>query len=113
MTRELGIHGEAYGGSYTAEQNEQFTAKFQAIMLELREGFLAGNSVDSDVVQATIAKHYEFVLQFWKPSREAYKSLALSYILPTPYRDSIEAVEPGLAQFNHDAIVVWANAKLD
>jgi len=113
MDRQFGIQGSQFNNDYTAEQNEKFTAQFQAIMVELREGFLAGNSVDSDVVQATIAKHYEFVLQFWKPSREAYKSLALSYILPTPYRDSIEAVEPGLAQFNHDAIVVWANANLD
>ena len=113
MYRQFGIQGSQFNNDYTAEQNEQFTAQFQAIMLELREGFLAGNSVDSDAVQATIAKHYEFVLQFWKPSRETYKSLALSYILPTPYRDSIETVEPGLAQFNHDAIVVWANVNLD
>ena len=113
MDRQFGIQGSQFNNDYTAEQNEQFTAQFQAIMLELREGFLAGNSVDSDAVQATIAKHYSFVLQFWKPSRDGYKSLALSYILPTPYRDSIEAVEPGLAQFNHDAIVVWANANLD
>lgn len=113
MTRELGIHGEAYGGSYTAEQNQQFTAQFGAIMLELRDEFLAGDSIDSDAVQATIAKHYAFCLQFWTPTREAYKSLALSYVLPTPYRESIEAVEPGLAKFNHDAIVVWADANLD
>jgi hypothetical protein len=113
MDRQFGIQGSQFNNDYTAEQNEQFTAQFQAIMLELRESFLAGNSVDSDVVQTTIAKHYEFVLQFWKPSRDGYKSLALSYILPTPYRDSIEAVEPGLAKFNHDAIVVWANANLD
>ena len=113
MTRELGIHGEAYGGSYTAEQNQQFTAQFGAIMLELRDEFLAGDSIASDAVQATIAKHYAFCLQFWTPTREAYKSLALSYVLPTPYRESIEAVEPGLAKFNHDAIVVWADANLD
>jgi hypothetical protein len=113
MTRELGIHGEAYGGSYTAEQNEQFAAEFGAIMLELREAFLAGEAINSDAAQQAIAKHYAFCLKFWKPTREAYKSLAMSYLLPSPYRESIEAVEPGLAKYNYDAIVIWADANLD
>ena len=112
MDRQFGIQGSQFNNDYTAEQNQQFTAQFGAIMLELRDEFLAGDSIDSDAVQATIAKHYAFCLQFWTPTREAYKSLALSYVLPTPYRESIEAVEPGLAKFNHDAIVVWADANL-
>jgi hypothetical protein len=37
----------------------------------------------------------------------------MSYLLPSPYRDSIEAVEPGLAKYNHDAIVIWADANLE
>jgi len=113
MIREVGIHGEAYGGSYTAEQNEQFVAEFGAIMLELREAFLAGEAITSDAAQQAIAKHYDFCLKFWTPTRDAYKSLAMSYLLPSPYRDSIEAVEPGLAKYNHDAIVIWADANLD
>lgn len=113
MDRQFGVQGSQFNNDYSKEQNEQFTAEFGVIMLELRDEFLAGEPFDSDAVQATIAKHYAFVLQFWKPSREAYKSLALSYILPTPYRDNIEAVAPGLAKFNHDAIVVWADANLD
>ncbi len=113
MTRELGIHGEAYGGSYTAQQNEQFEAEFGAIMFELREAFLAGEPINSDAAQQAIAKHYAFCLKFWKPTREAYKSLAMSYVLPTPYRDSIETIAPGLAKYNHDAIVIWADANLE
>ena len=113
MSRELGLHGEAYGGSYTAEQNEQFAAEFGAIMLELRGAFVAGEAINSHAAQAAIAKHYDFCLKFWTPTREAYKSLAMSYLLPGPYRDSIEAVEPGLAKYNHDAIVIWADANLD
>jgi hypothetical protein len=37
----------------------------------------------------------------------------MSYVLPTPYRDSIETIAPGLAKYNHDAIVIWADANLD
>ncbi len=113
MDRPFGVQGSQFNNDYSKEQNDQFTAEFGAIMLELRDEFLAGAPIDSDAVQATIAKHYAFCLKFWTPSREAYKSLALSYMLPTPYRDSIEAVSPGLAKFNHDAIVIWADANLN
>jgi hypothetical protein len=33
--------------------------------------------------------------------------------MPSPYRDSYEAVNQGLAKFHHDAIVIWADANLD
>jgi hypothetical protein len=81
-------------------------------MFELREAFLAGEAITSDAAQQAIAKHYAFCLKFWKPTRETYKSLAMSYLLPSPYRDSIETIAPGLAKYNYDAIVIWADANL-
>jgi hypothetical protein len=43
-----------------------------------------------ETMQQQVRKHFEFCLQFWAPNRESYKSLALSYIFPSPYRDSYE-----------------------
>ncbi|MEY4985585.1 MAG: hypothetical protein RLZZ359_471 [Actinomycetota bacterium] len=66
----------------------------------------------SEVVQDAVRQHYEFCLQFWVPTRAAYKGLALSYLLPSPYRDSYEAVAEGLGKFTHDAVVIWADKNL-
>ncbi len=63
-------------------------------------------------VQAVVKKHYDFCAKFWQPTRDAYKSLAMSYILPSPYRDSYESVAEGLGQFHYDAIVIWADENL-
>jgi TipAS antibiotic-recognition domain len=106
-------HGSMYQNNYSQEQNNRFAAEFGAITEAFNQAQVAGTAPDSPEVQALVAKHYEFISQFWKPSRAAYKSLAQSYILPTGYRDTYEAVNPGLAKFHYDAIVIWADANLE
>ena len=64
-------------------------------------------------VQEQVGAHYEFCLQFWTPTRAAYKSLAMSYILPSAYRDAYESVAVGLGKYHYDAIVLWADTHLD
>ena len=102
-----------YQSSYSKEQNAQFTEEFSAITNAFKDAQLAALEPGSDEVQALVAKHYEFILKFWKPTRAAYKSLAQSYILPTGYRDTYESVNPGLSKFHYDAIVIWADANLE
>ncbi|NDE19531.1 MAG: hypothetical protein EB000_03700, partial [Alphaproteobacteria bacterium] len=64
----------------------------------------------SDIeVQELVKEHYEFCLQFWRPTKEAYKSLATTYILPSDYRDSYEEVATGLGKYHYDAICIWAD----
>lgn len=109
----IGHHGSAYPNNYTSEQNSAYTVAFKTITDEFKAAQIAGRSPGSEEVQALVKKHYDFCLQFWKPSRSAYKSLAQSYILPSPYRDSYEAVNAGLAKYHHDAIVIWADANLE
>ena len=101
-----------YQNNYSKEQNQQFTVAFAAITDGFKQQQLAGTSVADPVVQELVRQHYEFCLQFWTPSRAAYKSLAQSYLLPSPYRDSYEAVNPGLAKYHYDAIVIWADQNL-
>ena len=106
-------HADLYANEYTAEQSQQFTQQFGAITQAIAEQMANGADATDDEVQQLIARHYEFVSQFWKPNREAYISLAMSYILPSPYRDAYESVHTGLGKFHYDAIVVWANKNLD
>ena len=106
-------HSSAYANNYSAEQNAAFTVAFGQITEQFKTAQIDGKSADDPAVQDLVKQHYEFCLQFWKPSRTAYKSLAQGYLFPTPYRDAYEAVNPGLAKYHHDAIVIWADANLD
>lgn len=108
-----GLHASQYNNNYSEAENRDFTARFGAITQIMADAMLAGLPASSEVVQDAVRQHYEFCLQFWVPTRASYKSLALSYLLPSPYRDSYEAVAVGLGKFTHDAVVIWAEANLE
>lgn len=110
---KFGIHSEQFQNDYSEEENRQFTAEFGSITEAMAEHMRAGTSPEDPSVQAIVKEHYEFCSRFWKPTREAYKSLALSYILPSPYCDSYESVAEGLGQYHYDAIVSWADENLE
>jgi hypothetical protein len=112
VSNPLGIHSGRFTNDYTEAQNKSFTEAFGAITTAMAEAMTEELPPSSDRVQQLIKQHYDFCLQFWKPTREAYKSLAMSYILPSEYRDTYEAVAPGLGKYHYDAIVVWADENL-
>ena len=109
----IGQHAELYSKSYSKEQNAQFTAQFGAITEAFKDAQIAAIPVSDPLVQELVKRHYEFCLQFWKPTRAAYKALAQGYLFPTDYRDAYEAVNTGLAKYHHDAIVIWADENLE
>jgi hypothetical protein len=107
-----GVRADLYQNNYSKEQNQQFTSTFKAITEAFKEQQLAGADPSESAVQELVKRHYEFCLQFWTPTRAAYKALAQSYLLPSGYRDSYESVNAGLAKYHHDAIVIWADQNL-
>ena len=112
MNDSLGFHADAYANNYTEAENQRFTEQFGAITDAFASAMQAGTPASDAGVQELVRRHYEFCKQFWTPTREAYKSLALGYIVPSPYHDAYEAVASGLAQYHYDAIVIWADANL-
>lgn len=112
MSNQFGQYSEQFSNDYSTQQNEQFSATFDAITQLFLAGMREGLSADAASVQDAVRQHYEFCSQFWKPTREAYKNLALTYIMPTPYRDTYEGIAQGLGQYHYDAIVIWANQNL-
>ncbi len=106
------LHAGLYHNKYSEQENRQFTAEFGAITQKMADALNAGEAFDSDLMQQAVREHYEFCLKFWTPSREAYKSLAMSFILPTEYRDSYESVAQGLGKYVYDAITHFADINL-
>lgn len=97
---------------HSEAENQQFTAEFTAITQAFVALMAEQMKASDPQVQDTVRAHYEFICRFWTPGRTAYKSLALSYVLPTPYRDTYEAAAEGLGQFIHDAVSYWADQNL-
>ena len=108
----IGQHAGLYGNNYSKQETQAFSAAFNQITEGFREAFSEGLNAEDSQVQALVRQHFEFCSQFWTPTREAYKSLATSYLLPTPYRDTYEAIQPGLAKYHYDAMVLWAERNL-
>ncbi len=109
---KFGFHADQFQNNYSKEENQKFTQVFGELTQKFAESMEKGESVTSESVQKLVKQHYEFCLQFWKPTKEAYKSLAMSYILPSPYRDSYESVAVGLGKYHYDAICIWADENL-
>lgn len=107
------LAGSYYQNNYSQEQNNQFAQIFDAITKEMVGCLEQDLAFDSEQMQVAVRKHYEFCLRFWEPTRESYKSLAMSYILPTGYRDTYEGYKPGLGKYIYDAVVYFADSNLN
>lgn len=103
----------SFQGQTTQEENENYTIAFNSLSNKFLEAMKSKLAVSSAEVQNLVAEHYTFVSQFWAPNRESYKELAQMYILPTDYRETYEALAPGLAQYHYEAMVIWADLNLD
>ena len=112
MLNEDHIQGSYYQNNYTNEQNQQFAVQFDQITTKMALALDASESFDSEVMQQAVHEFYEFTCQFWTPEREAWKSLAMSYILPTGYRDTYEGYREGLGKYVYDAICHYADTQL-
>ena len=108
----IGNHSEQYQNNYSKEENQKFTQEFSAVTGKFLAFMNEGLPASDEQVQAVVKEHYDFILQFWKPTREAYKNLAMSYILPSPYRDHYEEIAKGLGKYHYDAMVIWADKNL-
>jgi hypothetical protein len=106
------IPGNYADTGYTAEQSSQFAQGFSSITQKMISSLCDGLPPESDTMQEAVREHYEFILEFWKPDRETYKSLAMSYILPTEFNEYYDAQADGLGQYIYKAVCVFADENL-
>ena len=109
---KFGIHSEQYQNNYSKEEEQKFTQVGGELTSEFAAKMAKGVHASDESVQELVKQHYDFILQFWTPNKEAYKSLAMTYILPSQYRDSYEEVAKGLGKYHYDAVCIWADKNL-
>ncbi len=71
----------------------------------------AGLPADSPGVQQVTRRHYEWILQFWTPSRESYTGFA-ELIVSSELRAPYSAGDPELPEFIAQAIRTFARTEL-
>lgn len=96
----------------TAEDQEWWQHEVTARMIRLAGYMTAGMPVDAPEVQAELDIHYASICRFWTPNAYAYKGLGQSYLDDPHFRLTCDRIAGGLAAYQRDAMVVYADAWL-
>ncbi|MFJ9808143.1 MerR family transcriptional regulator [Streptomyces sp. NPDC101158] len=99
---------EALDEATTEEWQREVTAQ----MIRFAEFMAAGTPVTDPAVQAEVDAHYQGVRRFWTPNAEAYRGLAATYVEDPRFRENFDRIAAGLAEYQRDAMAVYADARL-
>ncbi|ANN97189.1 TPA: MerR family transcriptional regulator [Legionella pneumophila] len=91
---------------------EQFKNAGEKLNLELANALAKGVRTDSDEVQALIQEHYDWVNNFWTPTKETYLGLGKMYLDHPDFRLFYNKYHPGLVDYLVAAMRVFAERKL-
>ncbi|MCQ4081038.1 MerR family transcriptional regulator [Streptomyces sp. RB6PN25] len=96
----------------TAEDMERWQREVTAQMIRMAEFMVVGTSVADPAVQAEVDAHYQGVCRFWTPNAAAYEGLGQTYVEDPQFRSNFDKIAEGLAVYQRDAMVVYADARL-
>ncbi|MEV4683659.1 MerR family transcriptional regulator [Streptomyces kurssanovii] len=83
-----------------------------AQMIRLAELMVAGNPVDAEPVQAEIDAQYRALSELRAVSADEYRAIGRSCVDNDAWRAAYEAIAPGLAAYQRDAIEAYATSEL-
>ncbi|MFJ7189309.1 MerR family transcriptional regulator [Streptomyces bacillaris] len=96
----------------TDEEMEGWQRETTAQMIRFAEFMAAGKPVDHPAVQAELDIHYASIRRFWTPNAAAYKGLGQTYVDAPRFRENFDRIAEGLAAYQRDAMVVYADTLL-
>ena len=96
--------------SMTKAQWQAVKAEGGAVTQQLAD--LMDKQPGDPAVQASIARHYAWVDNFWHPTAESYRGLGQGYAEHPEFRAFYEKVRPGLADFMCAAMTYYADHTL-
>ncbi|MDT0460854.1 MerR family transcriptional regulator [Streptomyces sp. DSM 41527] len=96
----------------TPEEQERWQREVTAQMIRIAEFMVAGTPVADAAVQAEMHSHYQGICRFWTPNAVAYKGLAQTYVDDPQMRANYDSIAEGLAVYQQQAMVVYAEARL-
>lgn len=91
---------------------EAFKDSGEKLNLALAKALSDGHQPESDVVQKLIQQHYDWVNNFWTPTKETYLGLGKMYLDHPDYRTFYNRYHPDLVEFLVKAMSIYANKHL-
>jgi MerR family transcriptional regulator, thiopeptide resistance regulator len=85
--------------------------EFKAICQDLVEAMRQGASPESPAVQQIIRRHFQWLTQFWTPTRESYAGHG-QFVADSELRQAYEAHDPRLPELAAAAMKVFAEREL-
>lgn len=105
-------HAQQAVDTLTPEDHERMQKESTAQLIRMAEFMAAGNSADDPAVQAEVQTHYEGLSRFWTPTATAFKVVGQSYVDDPQWRAAYDTIAEGLAEYQRDAMAVYADTKL-
>lgn len=96
----------------TADDIERLQRELTAAMIRMAEFMAAGTPVGDPAVQAEIHTQYQGICRMWTPNRDAYTCLGQMYVDDERFAVHYEKIAEGLAAYQRDAMVVYADERL-
>ncbi|MFF4756110.1 MerR family transcriptional regulator [Streptomyces sp. NPDC002514] len=102
-------------GAATMSQADADTAHHErtAQMIRLAELMAAGHPVDADPVQAEIDAQYRALTELRAVSAEDHRAIGRAIVDNGTWRAAYEAIAPGLAVYQRDAMEAYATLRLN
>lgn len=91
---------------------EQFKGAGEKLHVVIVEALKQGQKVESDSVQQLIQQHYDWVNNFWTPTKETYLGLGQMYLDHPDFRAFYNQLHPDLVEYLVAAMKVFAERKL-
>ena len=79
---------------------------------KIASAFIDKQDATSKQVQSLINMHYQWVSNFWKPSKAAYIGLGKLYVEDPRFTINYDKYAPGCAEFMADAMQIYAQENL-
>ena len=96
----------------TDEDSQRTRAEAVEQMARMAGHLRAGTPADAPAVQEEVGAHYRQICRMWTPDAEAFAHLGRVYAEDGPWREVYERVAPGLADYQHEAMGIFAERSL-
>ena len=103
---------QQYVSTLTPADSERMQREMTAAMIRMAEFVAAGTPVDDPAVQAEVHTHYQGMCRFWTPNAAAYTGLGRMYVDDERFKVNYDRIAEGLAEYQRDAMAVYAAERL-
>ena len=109
---DTAVEAQRRAADRSPQEQSAIKQEGDAVHARLAAAKRAGAAIDAAEVQEAVAAHHAWVSRFWTPDGQAYAALGRMYVDDERFTATIDAHEPGLSAYLHDAMAVYAETSL-